>query len=93
MTAKEALRDFFDDMSEEDALGWLSLKDSSLVDWLKNESPSVTAAELLQFPMILRHLVLRYSAQFYTAEDAAFDVAENEIWEPASTEALAHIDD
>ncbi len=81
MTAKEALQEFINDLSEDEAERWLRVSDPHVAELLLPDYGHLTAGDLLQLPKPVRSLILRIEASYYTAEDAAEDLTNLEEWE------------
>ena len=77
MTAKEALREIVDEMSEEDARKWLRAIEPALIT---EQGPFLTARELLRLPLDERGAIIRAQLALVSQADIDQMVAEVEEW-------------
>lgn len=92
MTAKEALREIVDDLTEEQAEQWLRAADPRATEELLTEVARLSAQELMQLPAQLRAAILGFAARIYSPDDAAEDLALWKTWEAGTGKDVHLID-
>jgi len=94
MTAKEALREIVDEMSEEDAARIFPFLSGRTWDEGPPElAPRLSNKDLLMLPRELRSMIIRREISQLSEDEIAEYGAEAEAWIHSDAEALEHIDD
>ena len=94
MTAKEALREIVDEMSEEDAARIFPfLSGRTWEEGPPELAPRLSNKDLLMLPRELRSVIIRRELSQLSDEEIAEYAAEAEEWMQSDAEALKHIDD
>jgi hypothetical protein len=91
MTAKESLKEFVEELSEQEAECWLYATATNLADGLHLEN-GMSATDLLKLPAPIRSVILKLFAAEYSAADAELDLAEAEAWERGTASDIDLID-